>query len=70
MFQLLERLLLQDNDPDLRHPSGHVLGLRVRLHHLLARVVRDPMHEGLHDQLRMSAEVLRHLSGVLPPALV
>jgi len=33
-------------------------------------VVRDPLHARLHDQLRMSAEVLGLLSPVLPTTLL
>ena len=65
VFQRLQGLLLQAVVNHLWNSSGHLLGMRVRHHHVHARVGRDALPALLHDQLRVYAEVLGYLHPVL-----
>lgn len=69
-IHLQQRLLLQHPGHHLWHANGAVLGLWVRLPHLRAHLEHLPLSAGLHDQLRMYAEVLWHRPAVLPGPLL
>ena len=65
LLQLRQGMLLQRPQHPLRNPAGAVLGLRVCHDHLPACVADHALSACLHDQLRLRAEVLRHVSPVL-----
>ena len=65
MLQLLQGMLLQRPQHLLRHPAGPMLGLRVCHDHLPACLADHALSACLHYQLRLRAEVLHHVFGVL-----